>query len=498
MIERKDQQIIFGIKNMEFTSKEQVQKRANEIINIKQENLINQLGIEIKGDKNAMGDIFEAWFGKPKDSASEPDLGIAELKTTPFKRLKNGKISAKERLVLNIINYEKLDKETFKNSHFLKKNRTLEIGFYEYNKNIPKKDWSFFKCIMYEMEKNPIDFKVIENDWETIKSYVNSGHAQNLNEGLTTYLAACTKGKNKNSLRSQPHSNKKAKQRAFSLKSSYMTTLLRNYVFGNQKSDSIIKNPNELNHRSIEEIVEDKFNPYKGKSVDYLIKKLNISTKKTKRKGAYNVQIVNRILGIKDNNDDKISADEFEKASIIPKTIQFDHRNVNKENMSLPPFKFKELGKENWENELGEPEAALNIYLSESEFLFIVFKSNKQGKNILKGIKFYKIPTNEKNGKIKEVWEKTKDTINEGVELKYNLKTNKVTNNLVKASNHNIIHVRPHSAHRSYIENSFSDELPTFARWTNKPKDFSYQYMTKQSFWLNNDYIKKIVGDLLD
>lgn len=482
---------------MEFTSKKQVQGHANKIINIKQKDLSKQLGIKINNDKNVMGDIFEAWFGKPKDSASKPDLGIAELKATPFKRLKNGKISAKERLVLNIINYEKIDKETFKSSHFLKKNRTLEIGFYEYNKDIPKKEWSFSKCIMYEMENNPVDFKVIEQDWKIIQSYVKSGQAENINEGLTKYLAACTKGKNKHSLRKQPHSNKKAMQRAFSFKSSYMTTLLRNYVFGNQKSDSIIKNPNELNNRSIEEIVESKFNPYKGKSIDYLIKKLGIPEKHSTRIGAYNVQVVNKILGINGNNINEINANEFEKASIIPKTIQFDYKNVNKESMSLPPFKFKELSKEDWENELGEPEAALNVYLSESEFLFIVFKSNKQGENILKGIKFFKIPTNQKDGKIKDVWKKTKDTINEGVKLNYNFKTNKVTNNLTKASNHDIIHVRPHSKYRSYTKNSYSDILPVPANWTNKPDNFSCKYMTKQSFWFNNSYIKDIVSDLL-
>lgn len=483
---------------MKFNSKEQVQEYANKIINIKQKDLVKRLGLTIKGDKNAMGDIFEAWFGKPKDSASKPDLGIAELKATPFKVLRSGEISAKERLVLNIINYEKLDKETFQNSHFLEKNSVLEIGFYEYNKDISKSDWYFSKCIMYEMDKNPVDFKIIEQDWEVIKSYVNSGNAEKINEGLTNYLAACTKGKNKHSLRTQPHSNKKAMQRAFSFKSSYMTTLLRNFVFGNQKSDSIIKDPNELKYGSIEEIVEAKFRPYIGMSVANLIEKLKIPKKNTTRKGAYNVQIVNKILGINGKNNKEISADEFEKASIIPKTIQFDYRNVNKESMSLPPFKFKELSEENWENKFGEPEAALNIYLSESEFLFIVFKSNKQGKNFLKGIKFYNIPTNEVNGKIKEVWEKTKDTINEGVKLKYDLKTNKVTNNFVKASNHSIIHIRPHAARSSYIKSSYSDELPVSACWADKPIKFSCKYMTKQSFWLNNDYIKSIVTDLLD
>ena len=69
---------------MKFKSKEQVHERAKGIINISRKELIKELNLNIKGDKNAMGDIFEAWFGKPKDSASEPDLGVAELKATPY------------------------------------------------------------------------------------------------------------------------------------------------------------------------------------------------------------------------------------------------------------------------------------------------------------------------------------------------------------------------------------------------------------------------------
>ena len=42
-----------------------------------------------------------------------------ELKATPFKKLKNGKYSSKERLVLNIINYEKVANENFETSSFI-------------------------------------------------------------------------------------------------------------------------------------------------------------------------------------------------------------------------------------------------------------------------------------------------------------------------------------------------------------------------------------------
>ena len=49
--------------------------------------------------------LRKAFFGYSVNSEARPDfdnLGI-ELKVTPFKRNKNGELSAKERLVLNII-----------------------------------------------------------------------------------------------------------------------------------------------------------------------------------------------------------------------------------------------------------------------------------------------------------------------------------------------------------------------------------------------------------
>src|SRR5699024_11387767 len=59
--------------------------------------------------KGKVGTIIEAsYFGYDINNDSEPDfadVGV-ELKTTGLKKLKNGQLSAKERLVLNVINYE--------------------------------------------------------------------------------------------------------------------------------------------------------------------------------------------------------------------------------------------------------------------------------------------------------------------------------------------------------------------------------------------------------
>ncbi|TNK90954.1 Sau3AI family type II restriction endonuclease [Fructilactobacillus sanfranciscensis] len=488
---------------MEYKTKEEVHNKALKIIGKTQHELINELGLNIKGHKNAMGDVFEEWFGKAKDNKSEPDLGVVELKATPFKKLKREtkgrKYSAKERLVLNIIDYNKLDNEKFNTSHFIHKNKVLEIAFYEYFKDLNSSEFFFKYMVLYQMKKSPKDFAIIKRDWETIQNFVKDGKAEDLTESATNYLAACTKGANKNSLRKQPHSNVMAKQRAFSFKSKFMTTLLNDYVINDKQSEAVIKDPIELEKNSLEEIILQRIDKFKNMSIDYIANEFGINIRKFDGhliKNSNNM-IIRALLNLNRTNKGIDDVEEFEKAAIIPKTIQFDSKGVNKENMSLDTFKFKDLVKEHWQDEDELADSDLNIYFSESKFLFVVFQEDENGINVLKGAKFYSFPRKLIDGDIKKVWEDTRSKLMNGVELNYDSKRNRVTNNFIKQSDDMIIHVRPHAGKSSYIDDNNSSLLPVPAKWTNKPKEFSNNYMTKQSFWINNTFIKEVVKDLL-
>lgn len=114
-----------------YLTKEEVDNRAIEAKGMTLEDLSVKGYISSK--KSSFCDAFENWFGKQPDNECKPDIEEAgvELKTTPFKRMKNNKYSVKERLVLNMINYHDLIHEDFDTSRFLKKNGTLEIAFYE-------------------------------------------------------------------------------------------------------------------------------------------------------------------------------------------------------------------------------------------------------------------------------------------------------------------------------------------------------------------------------
>ncbi|MGI6510063.1 MAG: MutH/Sau3AI family endonuclease [Erysipelotrichaceae bacterium] len=60
-------------------------------------------------------------------------------------------------------------------------------------------------------------------------------------------------------------------------------------------------------------------------------------------------------------------AEEFVKANIVVKTIRIEENGKNKESMSFPTFKFKELVEETWE------ESTIYNYFETTKFLFVVF-----------------------------------------------------------------------------------------------------------------------------
>ena len=67
--------------------------------------------------------IEEYYFHYDINSSADPDFAQVEteLKTTPLRRKKNGELSAKERLVISMINYMSVVDETWETSSVQKK-----------------------------------------------------------------------------------------------------------------------------------------------------------------------------------------------------------------------------------------------------------------------------------------------------------------------------------------------------------------------------------------
>lgn len=441
-----------------YITKEAILRRAQEIIGIPL-GKIDRTG-RLSTGKGAIGTMIEeSWFGYSPNSESEPDFPEAgvELKATPYLRNTNGDIRAKERLVCNIINYMEEYDRTFRTSSFWHKCNTMLLMSYEHFKNKPKTEYRIDKAILFSFPEE--DLIIIEQDWERIMDKVRKGLAHEISEGDTLYLAACTKGANATTVRQQPFSDILAKQRAYSLKSSYMTQILNKFIFGEQENERIIKDWQQLVNHSFEEYLIERISPYFGMTQVELKTRLGVvSTAKN-----VNELLLAKMLGV----SGKISnSEEFKKANIVPKTIRIQKNGTIKESMSFPKFDFIELSKEeSWE------ESELYNCLAPTKFLFVIYQENEQGELVFDRVKFWNMPSADLE-EVRRVWLRTIRTIRDGVQL---YKTARGTgNNLPKSTESPIAHVRPHGR-------DSSDQAPL-------PDG---RMMTKQCFWLNNSYIKK-------
>lgn len=444
-----------------YRTKESILKRAQEAIGIPLKN-IDKTG-RLSTGKGAIGTVIEeSWYGYTPNSESEPDFPEAgvELKVTPYLKGKNG-IRAKERLVCNIINYMEEYDKTFNTSAFWHKCNTMLLMSYEHLKDVPKGDFKIDAAILFSFPEE--DLIIIEHDWETIIEKVRSGKAHEISEGDTLYLAACTKGASAASVRQQPFSAIPAKQRAYSLKSSYMTQILNKYIFGDVESPRIIRHWSFLKHCSFEEYIIKKVSEFYGMTQCELKTYFGVDS---------NAKSLNEILLAKMLNvSGRIAyTEEFKKAGIVPKTIRVQKNGKVKESMSFPTFDFIELSKEEtWE------ESELYNYLAPTKFMFVIFQERNNGEYVFDRVMFWNIP-NEDLEEVHHVWKRTVQTIRDGVELCQT--STGVSNNLPKKTENPVAHVRPHGKNGS-------DRLPL-------PDG---RMMTKQCFWLNNSYIEEQIKE---
>lgn len=412
---------------------------------------------ENKKRKGGLGELIEErFFHYSCNNDSRPDFPEAgvELKVTPYKINSKGELSAKERLIITMIDYFKVVEEDFENSHVWNKSRLILLVYYLYKKEIENRlDYRIDYVKLFSPPGQ--DRKIIEHDFEIIVNKIKAGKAHELSESDTLYLGAATKAATSKDRREQPFSDELAKPRAFAFKNSYMTYVLNNYIVpGKNTYEPIIKDSVE---ESFEDYVINKINAYMGYTVQTLCDEFGVpSEKKPKNLEAI---LAYRILGIKGNK-----AEEFEKANIVVKTIRIGKNNKIKESMSFPTFKFKELIEETWED------STFGNYLRETRFLFVVYKFDDNNELRLMGCQFWNIPYADLEGNVKKVWEETKQVLIKGLEI--NVVNGKQYNNFPKASNNPVSHVRPHAQN-----SNDTYELPDGRRYP------------KQCFWLNNTYI---------
>lgn len=431
---------------------------------------------ENKKRKGGLGELIEECFFHYKcNNDSNPDFDKAgvELKVTPYKINKNNTISAKERLIITMIDYFKVVNEDFFNSHLWKKSKLILLVYYLYDKDIDNRlNYRINYSKLFTPPKE--DIEIIKNDYETIINKIKAGKAHELSESDTLYLGAATKSTSSSNRRAQPFSNVAAKPRAFSFKTSYMTHVLNSYIIPNKTTyEPIIKDYNVLKNTSLKQYIVDKLSLYINKSDKELCKLFNREYNNNKSQWS---DLSYRMLGIRSNQ-----AEEFLKANIVVKTIRLEENETIRENMSFPAFKFKDLVSREWED------SDIYKYFSETSFLFIIFKK-KGSEYVFKGCQFWNMPYNDLNTIVFDGWNAIRNQIINGITFikKKNKSSIVVSNNLPKKSDNPIIHIRPHAQKSAYLFND-GTTIGNVQKDANELPDG--QWMTTQSFWINNDYI---------
>ena len=415
--------------------------------------------------KGNFGQILEKfYFGYDPNSKSEADFFEIrmELKTSPLKQLKNNEYRSKERLVLNIINYIEVVNQQFEESDFWKKNANILLIFYLHQAGYDILDYLI--KLVDEWNFSNTDLEIIKKDWELIKQKIADGKAHELSEGDTFYLGACTKGANALSVRKQPFSKIRAKQRAYSLKQGYVNHIIAS-IAGETKEiyGKLIPSVAIAKKQTIEQIVISKFKPYYGKTIEQILTltgvKLNITAK------SFYANLTKAILGIELNKE----IEEFEKAEIIVKTVRLKENNLPKEDISFPNFKYQEIVDEEWDDSNFKD-------ILEHKFLFVFFQfENKQ--LVLRKVKFWNMPYADIQ-EAEKVWAKTKEIVTKGKIVKEIKNDIRYTNFPHKKFN-SVSHVRPHAT-----KATDTYPLPTRDKLT-KANEY-----TKHCFWLNNTYVR--------
>lgn len=471
------------------TSVESIVRHANLLTGRTLREVISrELPEQNNAGKGNLGILVERLFFQhfpPNDHNPDfPEAGL-ELKSAGVKRDSAipGGFKAKERLVLNLINYHNLANETWDSSSLLHKSKLLLLLLYLYEERSELVDRKFVMppLLVENLSQFQADFLQIRDDWKVIQGAVLDGRAHEISESDTRLLGACTKSSDSSKYTSQPFSDVPAKPRAFSLKQGYVTFLISSNsqeyisVFSRQsppekkarkpklklayepkselieESDKSLESISTTTSKLLEQQILLKFNDHLGKSENKLAELLKVPRDSKASKNYYRL-LVNRILV-----DSRGVPLELIKDGIQVKTVRLEPNGKPKEHMSFPHFSYEDLYSQDWE----DSDFASQI---EQKFFFVVFQKDTNGLFKLTQPKFWTMPKADRD-EAERVWKQAKAAIKSG---KYS--------ELPRSSQSLVAHVRPHARNKD-------DTLQT-------PQGGKE---VKRCFWLHRNYVAEIL-----
>ena len=427
---------------------------------------------EKNGGKGSLGQMVEELFflvennNRPEADFSEAGM---ELKCTPLKKGAKEQLLIKERLVCNMIDYMAVVNEDFEHSHFYTKCQLMLLLFYLHVQGANKLDLEFLLSILWRFPAK--DLAIIRQDYDTIISKIKAGKAHELSEGDTLYLGACRKGQSGDAPRHQPYSDVLAVGRAFSLKPAYMRTILewalktgKNHLNTLQPELSSLVSVVDLATKSFDEIVLNRFAPYKGLNYQTIASQLKIDISKAPKNRFAMLASAMACNGTAFNVN---KTEEFLKAGMMMKAIRVQANGRIKEAMAFENIDYQEV----YDNDEWADSRLYEIY--SSRFLFVVFKEQTQGKGdyILDNVFFWTMPQTDLTI-AEQYWQHIrKNVLEDHIDHQY----------FWKGTDRRKFHVRPKAT-------KAADRTPN-------PLGKGHAPCKKFCYWFNNEYVREIVNN---
>lgn len=380
-----------------------------------------------------------------------------------------------------MIDYFELVNTQFEDSHLIAKCKLMLLLFYLHVKETPIYDYKFLFRILWQLPQK--DLLLIKKDYCTIAEKVRRGEAHLLSEGDTLYLGACRKGQKGDSPQKQPYSEIRANKRAFSLKPAYMRYILSHVTEsgGNHYSNYSVPaetqyelvSQKELESKSFEQIIQGRFDAYRGLDYLQICKNLGITPYQSKSKYAD----VAGLIASNGKSKRLAHSDEFVKSGITMKTLRVNKKGMPEESMSFKNIDYQEIfDNDEWvDSELYE--------LFTNRFLFVVFTpvdntiivhNNKTGTDsvedayILDKAFFWTMPTHYLQ-LAKEYWQNIRENV---------LKNNINLDAFWSIKDHQSFHVRPKARRNNDT--------------TSNPNGGTAE---KYCYWFNADFVKQIIDN---
>lgn len=473
-----------------------------------------------EADKGLPGKIVEAsYFGYELNSRQEADFNRvgAELKTTAADYNENeSKYKAGETVSVTQIDFCNPIQPDFYASHLYNKLKMLIVIFYHRDKSLSSKlQYKLFFASLFEPSKE--DLAIIQSDYRQINEKIRRGLANTLSRSDGIYLSTAPKARRSSNMVLPYYGGERIVKRSYTLRKEYVNAILSGYYSRSEmREDRVITDIRELEQKSFVQIIQSRFTEYIGCDIWEIAEVLNQHAEQTRDVFGFAdipigkltqstiPTITARLLGLK-----SLKSEEFTKAGIVVKTICFNVHGTNEQKfrlgdadfleiynrpISYPGIEIDEEGVEHNVSYSGWEDSDLYAQLDGLKYLLVVYQEDIEGNFILKGSKLWSMSEDDIELAHKD-WLDIKAILTDRVRLTIG-KDGRTYNNFPGVAEARRVHLRPHGDKAFYVDVdgtswgngqlSDTEKLPDGRR------------MTRQSYWLNNSFIKEAVREFVD